>query len=159
MSLSALPPKCAPWIQPLLITPSTSIQATIIPCLDTALLLPGLCVPHPPFSISNQRKCKTAKQTKLPSSFKPSHGFLLTDFGIKPKHLSSLLPQSGICLAPQSPFFTGIQPVHATGPLHWPGTFFSHIFPWLAPPLCVLRVLCLIGTPFDSYDTFQRTLT
>lgn len=119
--------------------------------------LAGLRVPHPPLSISNQRKCKTAEQTKLPSFFKPFRGFLPC-FRIQPKHLASLLPP-GICLAPDTSLITGAQPVPATGPLHWPGTLFSRIFPWWAPPHWVLCVLCVTGIPLNSYDTFQRTLT
>ena len=80
-----------PWNQPLLVTPSILVQAVIIPCLDTAIPPPRpLC--SPPSTLHQQREeRKIAKQTKLLPSFKPTHGFSLC-FGIKPKHLSSLLP-------------------------------------------------------------------
>lgn len=107
-------------------------------------------------STSNKRKCKTARQLLL--SVTLSHGFLPC-LESNPNTFHAPSPQSGTRSALQSPLITGTESLPATGPLHWPGTLFSHIFPWLAPPLCVLQVLCVIGAPLNSYDISQRRLT
>lgn len=158
MRLSALPLTCASCIQSLLVThtPHTLVRPPSSLVWMLQCLFPGLHAPHPPFSISNQRKCKTERQ--LLPSVKLSHGFLPC-LESNPNTFQAPSPQSGTCSALRSPLITGTQSLPATGPLHWPGTLFSHIFPWQAPPLCVLQVLCVIGALLNSYDIFQRRLT
>lgn len=80
-----------PWNQPLLVTPSTLVQAVTIPCLDIATPPSWpLCSP-PSILLQQTEEMQNCKTDQVASLLQTHHGLLLC-FGIRPKHLSSLLP-------------------------------------------------------------------